>query len=96
MRSFGIYVLSIRGNHICCDVAHDVEHFVVSVHSVGKILRSLIVLIFILERTFLELDNSLHERTILKLKLNLFYIVIIIHRIWPLPIPLPWERGLGL
>ena len=78
VRPLGINSLSIGSHNVRHDVAHDVQHLVIRIHRIRKVLRSLVVLVFILVLTFLELNDALHQRTVLELELNLIYVVIIV------------------
>ena len=78
MRSFGINFFRIRSHNIGNDVAHDVQHLVVTVHGIGKVLRSLFVLVFICVAALFQFDDTLHQGAVFEFELYLFYVVIIV------------------
>ena len=60
-RSAMIYRFGIRFDDITADLANYFQNFVVAVHSVFKIHRSVIVSIFICVISFFEFHNSFHQ-----------------------------------
>ena len=78
MRPFGINFFRIRSHNIGNDVAYDVQHLVITVHGIGKVLRSLFVLVFICVAALFQFDDTLHQGAVLELELYLFYVVIIV------------------
>ena len=76
MSTFGIHAFGIGSHHIAHDVTHDVQQTVVGIHSVGKVLWSIVVHVLVGKVQFFQFHYAMHERTILKFKLYFLYVAI--------------------
>ena len=61
-RALVVHALGVEGDHLAADLAGDLQHAAVGVHSVFEILRRIVVEVFLGETALFQLHDLAHQR----------------------------------
>ena len=61
-RALVVHALGVGGDHLAADLAGDLQHAAVGVHSVFEILRRIVVEVFLGETALFQLHDLAHQR----------------------------------